>query len=288
MNSHRVGVCILLFSCLFLLHTVYAETMYADSDFIMNPDGSYSLSSGSSLFIHGEEWIATESDEKMISSFNITNLSSGTIGMLRYQLPNVSAYQVDDESSLYTVVDGVLFSRDMKVLIAYPIAKEGSHYQIPMGVELIEDSAFAGNQHLSDLCLPSSVRVIGSSAFARMEVLSHVQFCEGIEVIGDYAFESCINLREISTPASLRIIGFAAFRYTNLSRVSMEDGILCIMREAFAHCSVTEKFSINLPSTIVYWDADIFCPEMNICVYLEKGSYIDKANIIPSDCIVYQ
>lgn len=287
MNSFRVGVC-LLFSCLCIVHTAQAETIDTDSDFILNQDGSYSLSSDSAIFTDGEEWISTEEDESMISSLNVTNLTSGTISILRDQLPNVSTYQVDDESSLYTVVDGVLFSKDMKILIAYPIAKKGDFYQIPTGVELIEDCAFAGNQHLRALYFPSSVRVMGSNSCARMRALACVYFCEGIEVIGDYAFEACINLREISTPASLKIIGFAAFRYTSISHVSMADGILCIMGEAFAHCNITEQFRINLPSTIIYCDTNIFCPEMNLCVLLEKGSYIDIANIIPSGCIVYQ
>lgn len=281
MKRLRDRVCLILLSCLLIVPTVQAETVYTDSDFILNHDGSYSVSEDSFLFTHGEEWIATEYDAKIISTFDVTNLASGEIRILRWQLPNVSAYRVSAESSLYTVVDGVLFSKDMKTLIAYPVAKEGDSYQIPMGVEVIEDNAFTDNQHLEDLHFPSSVRIIGTEACSRMKALSRVQFGEGLEVIGDYAFESCASLREISTPASLKIIGFAAFRYTNISRASLEDGILCIMGEAFAHCCVTEPFHINLPSTIIYCDSNIFCPEMNLCINLQEGSYVDLVDIIP-------
>ena len=136
------------------------------------------------------------------------------------------------------------------------------------------------------LCL---LLLIGATACAGMKALAHVQFCEGVEVIGDYAFERCINLQEISTPASLRIIGQAAFRDANLSRVTMKDGVLCIMSDAFSHCNAAERFRINLPSTVIYCSPQFYSPDMeaNMCVYLEKGSYTDRAGIIPAKCVVY-
>lgn len=55
MKAFRLGVYILLLSCLCIVYPVHAETVPTDSDFVLNPDGSYSLSPDSLLFTMGEE-----------------------------------------------------------------------------------------------------------------------------------------------------------------------------------------------------------------------------------------
>lgn len=62
----------------------------------------------------------------------------------------------------YTSVDGVLFSRDMKSLWAFPIGRSGN-YTIPDGVTYISEYAFAQASLLDSVTIPASVTVIASS-----------------------------------------------------------------------------------------------------------------------------
>ena len=60
----------------------------------------------------------------------------------------------------YKVVDGVLFSQDMKKLYCYPAGKEDEIYRIPDGVTSIEDGAFYNAIHLKELYIPDSVKYV--------------------------------------------------------------------------------------------------------------------------------
>ncbi|MDR1069748.1 MAG: leucine-rich repeat domain-containing protein [Gracilibacteraceae bacterium] len=64
------------------------------------------------------------------------------------------------------VRDGVVFTKDMKTLVYYPPAKEGSAYAIPDGVTRIKGSAFRDHRNLASVAVPDSVTVIEGDMFA--------------------------------------------------------------------------------------------------------------------------
>lgn len=66
-------------------------------------------------------------------------------------------------------VDGVLFTKDMKTLIAYPAAKPGASYTIPETVTTISAQAFGSSKYLTSVTIPSSVVSIENSAFNGFE-----------------------------------------------------------------------------------------------------------------------
>ena len=66
-------------------------------------------------------------------------------------------------------VDGVLFTKDMKTLIAYPAAKPGASYTIPETVTTISAQAFGSSKYLTSVTIPSSVASIENSAFNGFE-----------------------------------------------------------------------------------------------------------------------
>lgn len=58
---------------------------------------------------------------------------------------------VDENSAFFQMVDGVLYSKDGKTLIAYPADKNDSTYMIPKEVEKIYSGAFAGCKNLVEI-----------------------------------------------------------------------------------------------------------------------------------------
>lgn len=72
---------------------------------------------------------------------------------------------VDKDNPSYTVVDGVLFTKDMKTLVNYPCnLNPGTSYTVPDGVERIDRFAFAFC-NLQEIILPDSVKIISPNAF---------------------------------------------------------------------------------------------------------------------------
>lgn len=69
----------------------------------------------------------------------------------------VSEILVDEENDNFTSCDGVLFTKDMKFLVAYPKCKKGKEYTIPEGVVQLGRYAFSNLKELKKLILPSTL-----------------------------------------------------------------------------------------------------------------------------------
>ena len=82
---------------------------------------------------------------------------------------------VDSTNPYYSSVDGVLFSKDQTVLIAYPGAKAAAQYTVPETVSIIADYAFSGSA-LERITIPVSVTAIGEGAFEDCTALVSVAY----------------------------------------------------------------------------------------------------------------
>ncbi len=160
---------------------------------------------------------------------SVSVVTEGAFGIAN-SLQNIT---VVDGNEYYISSDGVLYTEDMKGLIAYPTAKQCEDFMVPdyvewiaadafnsvefhsvsffEGLERIGSCAFANCRNLIEIELPSSLRYIENSAFAYCENLSRVTIADGVSYIGDRTFQECPNMNEIIVPASVAEIGVGAF-----------------------------------------------------------------------------
>lgn len=68
----------------------------------------------------------------------------------------------------YTIVKGILYSKDMKTLLSCPAENDKivGRYEIPSSVEVIYPKAFYSCRKITDLVIPQSVQTVGEYAFA--------------------------------------------------------------------------------------------------------------------------
>ena len=104
-------------------------------------------------------------------------------GELFYGCNNLESIFVDFENPKFLSVNGVLYSKDHKKIVAYPNAK-GKDYKIIDGTEYIENFAFKSCIDLENLRLPKSIRVIGDNVFYGCDKLKKVVIPDGLEIIG--------------------------------------------------------------------------------------------------------
>lgn len=76
----------------------------------------------------------------------------------------------------FTVVDNVLYTKDMKTLVLYPGGLTQSEFAIPEGVTRIEALAFRGNDNLTKVILPESLVSIGHTALYSCANLKTFEF----------------------------------------------------------------------------------------------------------------
>jgi len=88
----------------------------------------------------------------------------------------------------YSDDGGVLFDKNRRKLLLYPIGSFGTTYSIPSTVTEIGDRAFEGNRNLVTLTIPTGVLRIGARAFYNSQSLVTVRFGTGIDFIGSEAF----------------------------------------------------------------------------------------------------
>ena len=91
-----------------------------------------------------------------------------SIGKQLFGKSNVLIFDTLNDSDNCISVDGVLFSKDQKILLRFPNAKNGSEetYEIPEGTEVVSTRAFEDSRIYNRITLPSSLKIIENEAFA--------------------------------------------------------------------------------------------------------------------------
>ncbi|MDE6427217.1 MAG: leucine-rich repeat domain-containing protein [Ruminococcus sp.] len=155
---------------------------------------------------------------------------------------NLKEIKINKNNNTCCDVDGVLFSKDKKILVAYPAGREGS-YSIPEGVTNIGDNAFYDCERLTSINIPDSVVSIGIFAFWDCTWLTRINIPDRVKSIGDNAFGLCTHLRRINIPDSVTSIGDSAFNgCRNLKEIKITIHIVIW----------TEYFSARIKKHLLY------------------------------------
>ena len=157
-------------------------------------------------------------------------------------------------SDSYKDVDGVTYTLDGRVLVAYPAGNSRPLYEVLPGTEEIGANAFYGATHLMTIVLPDSLRTISSGAFYGCTNLTTINLPEGLRTIGANAFARCEYLPAITFPASLTSIANGASNTgafngcTRLASVTFNNSKASIGNYTFS--GVTSLRELDLGSSI--------------------------------------
>ena len=164
---------------------------------------------------------------------------------------------VDGNNTEYKSVDGVLYSKDMKTLLAYPAGKADMSYTILDSVTEIGMAAFADCTSLFNIVLPKNLKRLEMAAFHSCDSLMAIDIPEGLTWIDDYVFLGCESLKSIDVPDSVTHIGLETFALcTSLKEITISDGVTYIPFQMFYGCtSLTE---ITLPDSVTEIDYRAF------------------------------
>ena len=165
-----------------------------------------------------------------------------------YGCSSLKNINVDSNNQYWCSVDGVLFSKDMKTLMAYPGGRAGG-YECPNGVVSVHDRAFAYCCGLTSLTIPNSVISIGSRAFEYCGFTSLI-IPDSVTSIDEHAFYSCDSLTSVTIP----------------------DSVISIDNNAFIGCLSLKD--INVDSNNKYWcsvDGVWFSKDMKTLVAYPGG-----------------
>ena len=109
---------------------------------------------------------------------------------------NLAEILVADDNANFTSVDGILFTKDISELVAYPGARAGD-YTVPDGVVRIRHSAFGWCKNITAITLPASVTTVERQAFQQCSAMASIVIPKSITVIPESAFSGCTSLTDI-------------------------------------------------------------------------------------------
>ena len=112
-------------------------------------------------------------------------------------------------------------------------------------------------------------------AFHRNIFLEHVDGGEGLKSIGDMSFMNCTNLKDFSFGPNLKRIGYSAFQNTQLTRISLPEGLKYVGSYAFntailqdngetSHAIPDRMYDVHLPSSLKKICKSAFCNASHI------------------------
>lgn len=168
----------------------------------------------------------------------------------------LESFTVDSASTYFTVQDGILFSKDMTILVNCP-TKAVTTYTCPSTLKRINGYAFY---------------------YTRDMGLTKITFNEGLEEIGQYAFAYNDSLSEIKFPSTLKRVEKGAFAGSatsdeegsyvspqgTITNASLNEGLEFIGEMAFANQYFKDTFT--LPSTVTTIEGWAFAN----CTAIEK------------------
>ncbi len=133
----------------------------------------------------------------------VTEIDDGAFA----KLPTLKYIYVDEDNPNYKSVDGVLYTKDGSKLVAYPLGKDDTTYEVLENTKEISSYAFAletsdsasysypttkpkNEVKLQQVILPTSLEEIGKEAFYGI-LLENLIIPQNVAEIGDYAFRYC-------------------------------------------------------------------------------------------------
>ena len=163
-----------------------------------------------------------------------------------FNYANIKAFTVSSDNPYYTVKDGVLYSKDMTTLVAYPSYKEAETFTLPESVKTISDYAFSSCWQLNKIVFNDSLEKIGDYAFYGDTEISTFELPESVKEIGQGAFRECTSINSFVIPNGVKVIKANTFEDCNyLEKIEIPESVEIIEDKAFNNCTGFTSFEIT-------------------------------------------
>ena len=206
---------------------------------------------------------------------------------------------VSENNQKYLSDNGVLYTKDKRELLMYPVGKKEREYIIPEGVKIIGFDAFENCYNLEDVKIPNTVIMIYGRAFSNCINLSSIKISEKVGYIGDFAFSNCINLKEITIPDGVTNIDPYVFSYCdslisinvseNNQKYMSDNGVLYTKDKTklikYPAGKKEEKYTISEDVSTIEENAFYECNSLKRIIIPDSVTEIGKRNFYYCDSL---
>lgn len=105
---------------------------------------------------------------------------------------NIKKFKVEKGNTNFVTVNGVLYSKDLTRLVAYPPADSSvTEFVVPQSVTSIDLGAFAQSKYLKKVYILPEIKGIKMHTFYNCSNLEEVYFSKTINYVSENAFDKC-------------------------------------------------------------------------------------------------
>lgn len=170
---------------------------------------------------------------------------------------DVKTINITEKNKYYCSVDGVAFTKDKTILIAYPSLRKG-HYDIPEGTLSVYSYSFSSSA-IESVNFPDSLDNIGDNAFSYCEKLKHIGFNKTIEDFSRYGSDNIFTrcgIEVLDIPGNIKVLGETMFYSCQVKKLILHEGIEIIKGGAlnFAYPDA----EIELPESLKFVNGSNF------------------------------
>lgn len=101
---------------------------------------------------------------------------------------------ISEENANFQMLDGVIYSKDGKILHLYLPSNTETSYVVKDGVTTVSAQAIYFNSYLQSVTISDSVEMFGNAVFAGCNNLKEVRIGSGLKTIGAVSFDYCESL----------------------------------------------------------------------------------------------
>ena len=224
---------------------------------------------------------------------------------------NLLDFHVSPDHPNLAAVNGVLFRKPDKLLVAYPCGSPAESYTVPEGIREIGYEAFYNAAALTGVTIPETVTTIRDRAFAYCYNLAGITIPDSVTFVGINPFVSCNSLTAIHVspdhpylatingvlfsktdkrliyypgnadaktyeiPNGIEIIGgWAFYECKNLTGITIPDSVTHIGTAAFSFSEALRE--IVIPDSVISLGHEVFSG----CKSLTRAVLSDELSII--------
>lgn len=171
---------------------------------------------------------------------------------------------------------------------------------LPAGLEIIEEGAFAQMPNLTAINIPGGVKElpymvfyndvnlasvtlneglekIGSDVFSSCSGLKSLILPDTVKELGENTFQNCTSLASINFPAGLTYIPYACFDNAGLTALTIPENIVSIGGGAFGRCA--KLTSVTLPASLTALGEQFGAGVFNGCSALTEVNFAENGKL---------
>lgn len=169
----------------------------------------------------------------------------------------LSEIVVNQENPNFKGENGVLYSKDGRILYAYAPGNLDQTFAVPETVEEIRPYAFAEHLDLETVTLPQGLKTIGQEAFASVQKLRAADIPDSVTSLGTKAFAECPALERVTIGSGVTEIPSECFKNAySLKELALDRGIQIIRDGAFSNADgITE---LTIPEGVITMEYSVF------------------------------